>query len=135
MTSLERIDPPGLAAPGNYTHVIRTDSARLAFIAGQVALDSDGQVVGQGDVVAQARQAFRNLATALEAAGTGPENVAKLMIYVVGYSGSEMEGIRQARIEMFGDLLPASTFLGVEALARPEFLIEVDAVATVDEPA
>jgi enamine deaminase RidA (YjgF/YER057c/UK114 family) len=129
---LERINPEGLAPPGNYSHVVVADAGTLVFVAGQVALDTDGNLVGSGDVVAQARQAFRNVAIGLAAAGASPDDVAKLMIYVVGYSAESMEGIRSARREVFGDTLPASTFLGVQSLARREFLIEVDAVAAID---
>jgi enamine deaminase RidA (YjgF/YER057c/UK114 family) len=107
------------------------DAGTLVFVSGQVALDSDGNLVGPGDVVVQAHQAFGNVAVALAAAGASPHDVAKLTIYVVGYSTESMEGIRSARREVFGDHLPASTFLGVQALASPEFLIEVDAVAAI----
>ena len=128
---LERINPTGLAAGGAYTHVVVAQPGRLVFVSGQVGLDSEGQLVGEGDVVAQARQAFSNLITALHAAGASPDDVTKVTIFVAGYSPESMEGIRAARREAFGDVLPASTFLGVQSLARPEFLIEVEAVAAI----
>jgi enamine deaminase RidA (YjgF/YER057c/UK114 family) len=129
---VERLNPEGLAEPGNYTHVMVTDARKLAFVSGQVALDGEGRLVGEGDVVAQARQAFANLVVALRAVGAGPKDVIKQTIFVVGYSPASMEGIRAARREAFGDVLPASTFLGVQSLARPELLIEVEAVAAID---
>jgi enamine deaminase RidA (YjgF/YER057c/UK114 family) len=129
---LEKINPEGLAPPGNYSHVVVAGGGTLVFVSGQVALDAEGQLVGPGDVVAQARQAFGNVAVALAAAGASPQDVAKLTIYVVGYSTQSMEGIRSARRDVFGEHLPASTFLGVQALAAPQFLIEVDAVAAID---
>jgi enamine deaminase RidA (YjgF/YER057c/UK114 family) len=108
MSPLERIDPEGLAAPGNYTHVVVAEARRLAFVSGQVAVDAEGRLVGEGDVVAQARQAFGNLVIALRAAGAGPQDVTKVTIFVVGYSRESMEGIRAARREAFGDVLPAA---------------------------
>jgi enamine deaminase RidA (YjgF/YER057c/UK114 family) len=81
--TLERIDPDGLARPETYTHVVVAAGSRLVFIAGQVAEDEDGNVVGRDDFSTQARQAFSNLGRALAAAGASPEDVARLGIYVV----------------------------------------------------
>jgi enamine deaminase RidA (YjgF/YER057c/UK114 family) len=104
----------------------------VKFVAGQVADDAEGNVVGPGDLAAQARQAFANVARALAAAGAGLERVTKITIYVVGYRREYLPDISEARIAAFGDHKPADTIVGVEALAEPEHLIEVEAIAVVN---
>ncbi len=81
---------------------------------------------------AQARQAFANVGRALAAAGAGPEQVTKMTIYVVGHRLEYLAAISAARIATFGDHKPADTLVGVEALAEPGYLIEVEAIAVVD---
>ena len=130
--TLELINPPTLHAPKSYTHVIATRGSSLVFIAGQAADDVDGNLVGIGDLVAQARQAFANLAEALAAAGAGPEQVAKITIYVVDHRPEYLPVIEAARVAVFGGHKPTDTLLGVEALAEPGYLIEIDAIAVID---
>ena len=77
----------------------------------------------------QARQVYANLGRALTAAGARPDQVAKLTIYVAGYTSEYLPVIEQARVQLFGQHKPADTLIGVARLARPEFLIEVDAIA------
>ena len=81
--SLELIKPEDLPAPAAYTQVIVATGQRLIFVAGQVAVDAEGNLVGPGDVAAQARQAFANVGRALAAAGAGPQDVAKITTYVL----------------------------------------------------
>jgi enamine deaminase RidA (YjgF/YER057c/UK114 family) len=102
------------------------------FVAGQVADDAQGNLVGPGDLAAQARQVFANVGRSLAAAGTGPEQVTKITIYVVHHRPEYLPDISEARMAVFGDHKPADTLVGVEALAEPEYLIEVDAIAVVD---
>jgi enamine deaminase RidA (YjgF/YER057c/UK114 family) len=102
------------------------------FVAGQVADDAYGNLVGPGDLAAQARQAFANVGRSLAAAGAGPEQVARITIYVVHHRPEYLPDISAARIAVFGDHKPADTLLGVETLAQPGYLIEVDAIAVVD---
>jgi len=130
--TIELINPDGLAEPPSYSHLAIARGSRLVFLAGQVAYDPQRNLVGEGDVVAQAEQAYRNLATALDGAGATVRDVAKLTTFVVGHRPELIDPIMAARAAVFGDHKPASTFLGVEALARPEFLIEVEAVAVLD---
>lgn len=130
--TIEVINPEGLHEPPTYSHVAIARGARLVFLAGQVGYGADGKLIGEGDVVAQAEQACRNVATALAAAGAGIADVAKLTIFVVGHRPELLEPILAARAAVFGDHKPASTFLGVEALARPDLLVEVEAVAVLD---
>jgi enamine deaminase RidA (YjgF/YER057c/UK114 family) len=131
---LELIDPEELATPASYTHVIVATGNRLVFVAGQVADDAHGNLVGPGDLAAQARQAFANLRRALAAAGAGPEQVTRITIYVVHHRPEYLPDISEARVAVFGDHKPTDTLVGVEALAEPGYLIEVDAIAVVDDP-
>jgi enamine deaminase RidA (YjgF/YER057c/UK114 family) len=128
----ELIDPEDLHTPQSYTHVIAATGGRLVFVAGQAADDAHGQLVGDGDLAAQARQAFANLGRALAAAGARPDQVTKITIYVVHHQTEFLPIISEARIAVFGDHKPTDTLVGVETLAEPGYLIEVDAIAVVD---
>jgi enamine deaminase RidA (YjgF/YER057c/UK114 family) len=130
--ALSRINPEGLSEPVSYSHAVVATGSRIVFLAGQVALDANGQLVGGDDVGAQAHQVYRNIAIALEAAGARIADVAKLTTYVVGHRNGLLHQVMTARRTVFGDHAPASTFIGVEALARPEYLIEVEALAVLD---
>jgi enamine deaminase RidA (YjgF/YER057c/UK114 family) len=130
--TLQRLNPDGLVQPQVYSQVVVGAGNRIVFLAGQVAVDGDGNVVAENDFGGQARQAFLNLGRALSAAGAGPADVAKITIYVLDHSPERLAAIGAARRETFGDTLPASTLVGVAALARPEFLIEVEAIAVLE---
>jgi enamine deaminase RidA (YjgF/YER057c/UK114 family) len=127
--TLELINPKELATPESYTQVVAATGSRLVFVAGQVAEDADGNLVGPGDLAAQARQAFANVGRALAAAGARPEQVARITIYVVGHRPEYLPHISEARVAAFGDHRPADTLLGVATLAEPGYLIEVEAIA------
>jgi enamine deaminase RidA (YjgF/YER057c/UK114 family) len=130
--TLELINPEELPTPASYTHVIAATGSRLVFVAGQVADDAQGNLVGPDDLAAQARQAFANVGRCLAAAGARPDQVTKITIYVVHHRPEYLPDISQARIAAFGDHKPADTLVGVETLAEPGYLIEVDAIAVVD---
>jgi enamine deaminase RidA (YjgF/YER057c/UK114 family) len=130
--TLELIDPEELPTPASYTQVIAATGSRFVFVAGQAADDAHGNLVGPGDLAAQARQAFANVGHALAAAGARPEQVAKITIYVVHHGPEYLPAISEARIAVFGDHKPADTLVGVETLAEPGYLIEVEAIAVVD---
>ena len=89
----ELINPDGLPRPLSYTHVVVASGTRIVFIAGQVAEDPDDNLVGRGDVAAQARQAFANVGRCLSAAGAQPHQVTMLRIYVVGHRPEFLPGI------------------------------------------
>lgn len=129
--TLDRINPDGLPTPESYTQVVVATGSRLVFVAGQVADDAQGRLVGPGDLAAQARQAFANLGRALSAAGARPGQVAKITIYVVDHRPEYLPDISAARVAVFGDHKPADVIVGVAALAEPGYLIEVDAIAVV----
>jgi enamine deaminase RidA (YjgF/YER057c/UK114 family) len=131
--ALECINPADLPTPSTYTHVVVATGSRWVFIAGQEPEDQEGSVVGHGDLAAQARQVFANLGRALAAAGARPEQVAKITIYVVAHRSEYLPIIEQGRVALFGDHKPADTLVGVETLSQPGYLIEVDAIAVIDE--
>jgi enamine deaminase RidA (YjgF/YER057c/UK114 family) len=83
------------------------------------------------DFASQARQAFENVAIALAAVGATPNDVVKLVTYVVDHGPDKLGAAREAREAVFGAHRPTAVFLGVQALAMPEYLIEVEAVAVV----
>jgi enamine deaminase RidA (YjgF/YER057c/UK114 family) len=130
--TLELINPDGLHTPQSYTQVAVATGSRLVFVAGQAADDAEGNLVGIGDLAAQAHQAFANVGRALAAAGARPEDVARITIYVVHHRPEYLPVIEAARVAAFGDHKPTDTLLGVETLAEPGYLIEVDAIAVLD---
>jgi enamine deaminase RidA (YjgF/YER057c/UK114 family) len=127
--TLELINPQDLSTPTSYTQVVAATGSRLVFVAGQVADDAEGKLVAPGDLAGQARQAFANVGRALAAAGARPEGVARITIYVVHLRPEYLPAISKARVAVFGDHRPADTLVGVETLAEPGYLIEVEAIA------
>ena len=122
------INPPTLARPMGYTHVVEDSGARTFYISGQVAMDDSGNIVGEGEMGAQARQVFENLHTALRAVGASFKDVVKLTYFIVDMS--QMQAVREARDQYIQpEYLPASTAVEVRRLAREEFLLEIEAVA------
>jgi enamine deaminase RidA (YjgF/YER057c/UK114 family) len=130
--TLEMINPEDLPTPPTYTHVVMATGNWLVFVAGQEPEDEQGNLVGAGDLAVQARQVFGNVGRALAAAGARPEQVTKITIFVVGYRREYLPAVEEARVGVFGDHKPADTLVGVEALSRPEYLIEVEAIAVID---
>lgn len=130
--TLQLINPEDLPTPSTYTHVVVATGTRMVFIAGQEPEDVHGNLVGPGDLAAQARQVYANLGRALAAAGARPEQVTKITIYVVHHRPEHLPVIEQERQNLFGEHKPADTVVGVETLAGPGYLIEVDAIAVTD---
>lgn len=136
---IERVNPSSLCEPlgGVYTQVAIAPTGRTAYLSGQVALDSEGQLVGAGDHGAQARQCFTNIAAGLQAIGAGPEQIAKMTLHVVDLAPSLIPSIFGAGQSVFGDDWPvcASTMLGVGMLGSPDWLIEVEVVVALSDQA
>jgi len=130
--TLECINPDGISTPQTYSHVIVATGSRMVFVAGQVAEDSQGNLVGPGDMTAQARQVFANIGRALAAAGAEPQQVTKLTIFVANYRREHLAMIEAGRLALFGDHKPTDTLVGVAALTNPDYLLEVDAVAVIE---
>ncbi len=128
---IQRLNPPGLSTPTGYSHVVSARGGRTIYIAGQVALDAKGQLVGEGDLAAQTRQVFANLETALKAAGATFNDVVKTNYYL--RDAAQVQVIRDVRAKYFTKELPASTLVEVPRLANPGFLIEIEVIAVVAE--
>jgi enamine deaminase RidA (YjgF/YER057c/UK114 family) len=126
------INPESISTPETFTHVVAAKGSKMVFIAGQVAEDN-GCLVGTGDMVAQSRQVFANIGRCLKAAGARPDQVTKLTIFVANYKREYLPLIEEGRVSLFGDHKPADTLVGVAALAHPDFMLEVDAIAVVEE--
>jgi enamine deaminase RidA (YjgF/YER057c/UK114 family) len=133
MAAHEYPHPKGLFQNPAYSHVVAASGKRTIYIAGQVSVDAEGAVVGAGDLAAQTTQVMRNLGLALAAAGAGYADIVKITTFVVNYKPELRPIIGKARSPFFeGGPPPASTLVGVSALAAPEWLIEIEAVAVVD---
>jgi enamine deaminase RidA (YjgF/YER057c/UK114 family) len=116
--------------PTGYTHIVVVQPGRIAYISGQVALNPAGELVGEGDIVAQTRQVFENIAAALKSLGADFGSVVKLNYYAVDVS--RLAEIREVRSQYLTADPPASTFVVVKGLVRPELLIEVEAVVALN---
>jgi reactive intermediate/imine deaminase len=125
------INPDTLAKPTGYSHVVETTGNRTIYIAGQLALDLQGSIVGIDDMEAQAEKVFQNLQAALAAVGADFSDVVKLTYFLVDIS--QIQTVRDVRDRYFDpDKLPASTAVEVKQLFRKEFLLEVEAVAVLN---
>jgi len=129
--SIRRINPPELGTPPGYSQIVDVSASRLVFIAGQTALDRDGNVVGKNDFASQAEQVFENLGIALRASGCTAANLVKLTVFL-----TDMDNLgryREARNRFFASVTPpaapAVTLVEVSKLYGPDFLIEVEAIA------
>jgi enamine deaminase RidA (YjgF/YER057c/UK114 family) len=130
MAKIEKIAAKSVYDPATYSQAIRVSGAQsIVFVSGQVAYDKKGGVAHAGDFKAQAREAFRSVVAQVKAAGGKPTNIVKLNTYLtdVRYR-ADLIPIREA---IFGKQLPASTLVGVTALAHPDWMIEVEAIAVI----
>ena len=130
--NVELLAPATMPQSACYSQLAIATGGKVVFIAGQVALDNSGNVVGKDDFRAQVQQVFENLHAAVEAAGGTFHDVIKLNSYFVDMSHlSEFRAVRDKYIDLKNP--PASTAIQVPRLFRPEFLIEIEAVAVVDD--
>ena len=113
----------------NYKMGTRMEGGQLLYISGQVAWDTSGDIVGKGDVRAQARQTFQNLRGVLRAAGGDLKDLMKIATYITKIE--DFPAVAEVRSEVFQGELPASTLIVVKSLFHPDFLIEVEGVAAV----
>ena len=126
-----RVNPPELGTPPGYSQIVEVSANRMIFIAGQTALNRDGQLVGKNDFAAQAEQVFHNLAIALQASGCTAANLVKLTVFL-----TDMDNLgryREARNRFFESVTPpaapAVTLVEVSKLYGPDFMIEIEAIA------
>src|SRR3712207_3258533 len=129
---VQTLNPDGLPQPEHYRQMSVAQGSRTVFLAGQVARTADGSPVGPGDLAAQVEQAYLNVATALAAVGGSFDDVAKLTLYVVDWSGEKLAdlgaGVARAAARLEVDLVKPVTLLGVASLGEPDLLVEVEAV-------
>lgn len=134
---MQSINPETLAPPekGIYSQISIAPIGRLAFIAGQIARDTNGNMVGIGDHRAQALQCFRNIAAAIAAVGAQPNQMVRMTFNVVGHDDTTVATIFDAGLEVFGENFPdcASTYRAVSALGMPDWLIEIDGIVSLPD--
>jgi 2-iminobutanoate/2-iminopropanoate deaminase len=130
---VKRTNPPTLSKPTGYTHIVEVSgAAKMVYISGQIAFDTNGNVVGAGDMKAQAEQVFKNLDAALTAAGAKFSDIVKMNTYITDMD--KAPAVREVRARYFGDTTPASTFVKVAGLVRPELMLEIEVIAAVARP-
>jgi len=124
------VNPDSVAPPaGNYSHAVRLelDGATLVFVSGQLPLDAQGRLVGEGDMARQTEQVFENLRAILEANGASFRDVVRIGSYLTDLS--QLAAMREVRVR--SEEPPASTLVGVSGLVLPGALLEVELVAAV----
>lgn len=129
---VEFLDPEGLHHNPAFSNVaVVSGNVKTIYVGGQDAVDAAGNIVGIGDIAAQTEQVLRNLRTALEAAGAGPEHVVKWTIFIV--EGQDFAAGYAAFQRVWGDRPnpPVITAAVVKGLAHPDFLVEMDAIAVI----
>ena len=133
------INPPALTEVDYYRQVSIATGSKLVFLAGQVAWDADGALVGEGDLAAQVEQCFLNVGAALAEVGGSFDDIAKLTIYVADWTVDKMPLVQEGRARACAKLgvttfLPPGSLIGVGvgALFVPEHLVEVEAIAVLD---
>jgi enamine deaminase RidA (YjgF/YER057c/UK114 family) len=129
--TIRRVNPPELGTPPGYSQIVEVNAGRIIFIAGQTALDRDGNVVGKNDFAAQAAQVFSNLAVALQASGCTAANLVKLTVFLTDMDN--LARYREARNRFFASVkppaAPAVTLVEVSKLYGADFMIEIEAIA------
>ncbi len=133
--SKEIFSPATLLPPAGYSHIAKVSRGTLVFIAGQVSSDASGKLIGEGDFETQVEQVFKNLNLAVEAAGGTMADIVKMNIYLVADVGPDevpkLRAIRDRHVNTAKP--PASTLVFVSRLARPGWLVEIEAVAAIDD--
>lgn len=129
MTSKQYLNPDTMAQPNGFTNVVKVGNT--VYIAGQVSRDTGGNIVGVGDPEAQVRQVWKSLEAAVKAAGgDGLGNLVKTTTYITNIEYSA--AVRKVRDELFASVNPpTSTLLVISELASPEYLVEIEAIASV----
>ena len=135
VSAVRFLNPTSLSKPNGYSHIVEISRGRLVHIAGQVPQDASGALVGRDDFRAQVRQVFTNLQQAIQAAGGTWRDIVKLNYFCAERVSPDQQPIvREIRDQFVNvDAPPVSTFVVVSRLVRPEWLIEIEAVAVIDE--
>jgi len=125
-------NPPASASPPAYRQVVTAKPGTIVFVAGQVAQNDKGELVGKGNLKAQADQVWENVRRALAAGGATFKDVVKTTTYVVNYQPAMRDELRAARLRAMGPANPpAATLVGVQSLAQDDWLIEVEVTAVI----
>ena len=125
------INPEGVSKPVGYTHVVDTRGSRTVYISGQVPQDVQGNIVGIGDMKAQAEQVFLNLQAALNSVGGTFEDIVKFTMFVTDIS--QLPAVREVRNRYINTAEPpASSAVEVSKLFRPEILLEIEAIVVLE---
>ena len=127
------LNPAGMPVLPGFSQVVTATEGKIVFISGQVAFNANNELVGKGDLRAQAVQTFENLKQALAAVGATFDDVLKSNTYIVDYTPDVIGVIREVRSQYLPqEKAPASTLIGVQALAFEDLLIEIEAIAMVE---
>ena len=129
MPEVTYMNPGGIAdpSPSGFTAVVK--AGNTIYIAGMVAQDENGNVVGEGDAEAQTRQIWRNISVAVQAAGGNLADIVKTTTYVTGIEHGA--AVRRVRGELFPENPPTSTLLVVSELANPAYVVEIESIAVI----
>ncbi|MFP6770751.1 MAG: RidA family protein [Alphaproteobacteria bacterium] len=128
----DAFNPPGVAVPfGAFSNAAWQPTGRVLHLAGQVGVDADWNLVGPGNMVAQARQTLENLQSILRSVGGEMDDIVSVIVYVTAME--PLMAVHEVRKEFFSEPYPASTLVQVAALVKDEFLIEISAVAVIPE--
>lgn len=130
--STRHLNPDTLHRPNGYTHVVETRGSRTIYLSGQVALDRDGNLVGANDMGAQAEQIFKNIEAALASVNATFEDVVKLTYFIV--DASQIQAVRDVRDRYVNTAKPpASSAVEVRQLVSKDFLLEIEAIAVLND--
>jgi enamine deaminase RidA (YjgF/YER057c/UK114 family) len=133
--SKQFLSPKTLMPPAGYSHIAKVNRGTTIYLAGQVSSDASGKLIGEGNFEAQAEQVFRNLKIAVEEAGGTMADIVKLNVYLVDEVDAaavpKLRAIRERYVNVENP--PASTLVVVSRLARPGWLIEIEAVAALED--
>ena len=122
----------GFDHPQPFSQGIVCDAGRMVFVAGQVALDTDGAVIGVGDPAAQTEAALENLQRVLNEGGAMLEDVVRLTVFLTDMA--YLPAVQEVRARYFPVDPPASSTIEISALVVPELMVEIDSIAVVDPP-
>jgi enamine deaminase RidA (YjgF/YER057c/UK114 family) len=134
--SKQHINPPELfdGRKFGFSQVVTSTGGKTVYLSGQVAWDVEHKIVGPGDLQAQVWQSLRNLQSAMQAAGGSLSDIVSLRIYIKQSALENTRPVSEGLKEFFpSETAPASTWIGVPALADPDFLVEIEAIAVIEE--
>lgn len=112
-----------------FSQAVVCESPRTIYVAGQTACDQFGRPLGSEDVIAQSRHALANVESVLQATGSGSQDIVQMTVFIVNFNNSVVGALLPVFTEFYGSHRPASSWVGVESLMHPDFLIEIAVIA------